>query len=170
MKTSILLFVIAIIVCSSFTHKTEIQDEVSIYYLIRHAEKDRSDTSNKNADLNAVGLLRAENWAKYFKSVKFDMIYSTDYNRTNQTAMPTAKANNVELHFYNPTNVQIEDFLQKTKGKTVLIVGHSNTIPKFANQLLDEDVYEEIDDNNNANLYIVTITKDTKTSRLLVVN
>lgn len=57
-----------------------------------------------------------------------------------------------------------------TKGKTVLIVGHSNTTPKFVNDLLGEVKYQDIADNNNANLYKVTITNDGKTDELSVVD
>ena len=55
-------------------------------------------------------------------------------------------------------------FLQETKGKTVLVVGHSNTTPAFVNKILAVEKYKDIDDNNNANLYIVTISGDEKTS------
>ena len=151
-------------------HIEKIEDVIATYYLIRHAEKDRSDKTNRNPELTEEGLQRAENWAKHFKDLKFDAVYSTDYNRTKQTAMPTATANNVELQFYNPSDMKIEEFIKNTKGKTVLIVGHSNTTPKFANGLLGEEKYEDIADDNNANLYIVTITKNGKTSQLSIVN
>ena len=154
--------------CKEHIEKNE--DVIATYYLIRHAEKDRSDKTNRNPELTEEGLQRAENWAKHFKDLKFDAVYSTDYNRTKQTAMPTATANNVELQFYNPSDIKIEEFIKNTKGKTVLIVGHSNTTPKFANGLLGEEKYEDIADDNNANLYIVTITKNGKTSQLSIVN
>ena len=61
-------------------------------------------------------------------------------------------------------------FMKKTKGKTVLIVGHSNTTPMFTNGLLGEKKYDMIADDNNSNLYIVTISDDAKSSTVLVVN
>ncbi|WP_179019944.1 SixA phosphatase family protein [Winogradskyella forsetii] len=157
--------------CAQNKEKTENKDEVvTTYYLIRHAEKDRSDETNKNPNLTEEGLKRAENWAEHFKNIKLDAVYSTDYNRTKQTATPTAKANQLELQFYNPSDIKMEEFIEKTNGKTVLVVGHSNTTPKFVNELLGEDKYEDIADDNNANLYVVTISKDKKTSKLLVVD
>ena len=65
------------------------QTTISTFYLIRHAEKDRN-TKGKDPVLNGLGLKRAENWAKIFKDIPFDKIYSTDYKRTQQTALPTA--------------------------------------------------------------------------------
>ena len=98
------------------------------------------------------------------------MVYSTDYHRTRETALPTAKANNLELTLYDPRKVDIETFMTTTQGKTVLIVGHSNTTPIFANQLLDEDKYQMIADDNNANLYVITIENDSKQDSVLVVD
>ncbi len=151
-------------------YKKDLEQKTTTYYLIRHAEKDRSDKTNRNPHLTEDGLKRADNWANVLKDVKFDMVYSTDYNRTKETALPTAKANNVELKFYNPSDMQIEQFMEASKGKTVLVVGHSNTTPLFTNGLLGEKKYEMIADDNNANLYIVTVTKTSKSSTVLVVD
>jgi phosphohistidine phosphatase SixA len=151
-------------------YKKELEQKTTTYYLIRHAEKDRSDKTNRNPHLTVNGLKRANNWANVLKTVKFDMVYSTDYNRTKETALPTAKANNIELKFYNPSDMQIGRFMETSKGKTILIVGHSNTTPLFTNGLLGEKKYEMIADDNNANLYIVTVTKNSKSSTVLVVD
>ncbi|WP_225035752.1 SixA phosphatase family protein [Winogradskyella sp. SM1960] len=170
MKKLILITLISVFVVTSCDQKSKTEKDISTYYLIRHAEKDRTDSTNRNPNLTDVGLVRAENWAKHFEDLKFDAIYSTDYNRTKQTALPTAKANNLEIVFYNPSDLQVEAFIEKTKGKTVLIVGHSNTTPKFANSLLGESKYDDMADDNNASLYKVTISKNGKTSEVLVVN
>jgi len=150
--------------------KTDTKVETSVYYLIRHAEKDRSDETNNNPNLTEEGNERAEYWARVFKNVDFDAVYSTDYNRTRETATPTASANQLEITSYHPTQLDHNNFLKDTKGKTVLIVGHSNTTPAFANKLLNEEKFESIDDDNNGNLYIITITGDSKNAQLLTIN
>lgn len=150
-------------------YEKEIEQKTTTYYLIRHAEKDRSDKTDRNPHLTEKGLQRAEKWANTFKDVKFDAVYSTNYNRTKETATPTAKANNLELQFYNPSDMKSAEFMTNTKGQTVLIVGHSNTTPAFVNQLLGEEKYSDIADDNNANLYIVTFSKNSKISSVLVV-
>jgi len=144
-------------------------DKSTTYYLIRHAEKDRTDKTNNNPNLNKNGQERALRWADHFKNVKFDAIYSTNYNRTLQTATPTAKSKNIKIQKYNPRKMYDSIFQLETKGKTVLIVGHSNTTPAFVNMILGNKKYEDIDDNNNANLYIVKISGDKKTSSLEIV-
>lgn len=140
--------------------------ETTTYYLIRHAEKDRTDSGNKNPDLNENGLKRAKKWAEYFKNIDLDAVYSTNYNRTQQTAKPTANSKNLNITSYNPGKMYDSVFKANTKGKTVLIVGHSNTTPVFANKILGEKMYENMSDNDNASLFIVTISADDKTSKI----
>jgi broad specificity phosphatase PhoE len=111
-----------------------------------------------------VGFERAEKWAKYFKNIHLDAVYSTNYNRTVQTSKPTAESKKLGIINYNPKNMFDSIFQKATIGKTVLIVGHSNTTPAFANKILGEKKYKDIDDNDNASLFIITITKDIKTS------
>jgi broad specificity phosphatase PhoE len=137
------------------------------YYLIRHAEKDMSDKSNRNPHLTETGLARAANWAKIFETVEFDMVYSTDYFRTKETAVPVAKANNLEVTIYDPRNLNIEDFIKETNGKTVLIVGHSNTTPALANDFLKDKKYSQIPEDIHGNLYIIKLDKDNVSSTLL---
>jgi len=150
---------------------TDNHSEVTTYYLIRHAEKDRSNASEKDPVLMDKGIMRAEDWAKIFKDVPFDMVYSTNYNRTKATAQPTATSKNLELSMYDPNNMFDAEFQKETKGKTVLVVGHSNTTPAFANAILKEKKYEDISDDNNGTLFIVTIhPDDSVSSQVLHIN
>ena len=165
MKRFLLLFVL---ISSIFISCK--QEETTTYYLIRHAEKDRTDKTNKNPNLNEKGLERAKKWAEYFKDINLDAVYSTKYNRTIQTATPTSKSKNLEIIIYNPRKMYDSIFQLKTKGKTVLVVGHSNTTPVFTNKILGKEKYEWMKDNDNFSLYIVTIKDDTKTSEIEKVN
>ncbi len=60
--------------------------------------------------------------------------------------------------------------LKRKLCKTVLIVGHSNSTPNFVNGLLEVKTYKQIDESNNANLYIVTLSEDSKSSILLKID
>ena len=106
----------------------------------------------------------------YFRMLPFDAIYSTDYNRTKLTAKPTATSKNLPILLYNPNMMYSEAFQNNTKGKTVLVVGHSNTTNVFVNKILGIEKYNEINDNNNSNLYIVTISNEKISSILLKIN
>ena len=88
-----------------------------------------------------------------------DAIYSTNYFRTLETVNPISK-DNLEIQIYNPFVINYKEFIETNKGKTVLVVGHSNTIPTFTNELLEEDYYKDIEDDNNSNLYFINICNE----------
>jgi len=157
MHKKIYLLLSLILFTSTLFAQSVENDSISTYYLIRHAEKDRSDSTNKNPDLTESGFVRADNWSKIFDQLPIDAVYSTNYKRTLNTVLPTAKNNNLTIKTYHPFKIDIPQFIKDTKGKRVLIVGHSNTTPDFVNKLIGKEVYQDIDDTNNANLYIVTI-------------
>ncbi|MBT8305256.1 MAG: histidine phosphatase family protein [Bacteroidia bacterium] len=146
------------------------ETEVSTFYLIRHAEKDRSNPLNKNPDLTTAGHERAIKWRDVLGQIQFDAIYTTDFNRTKQTAYPLARAKDLPLYKYDINTLNLEAFLKQNSGKRLLIVGHSNTTPQFVNAIIGKETYPQIADNNNSNLYIVTVANDLATSSLIVVD
>ncbi len=163
MKHSLLVILITLASLTTFAQESD----TTTYYLIRHAEKDRSDATNKNPSLTKEGQQRAIKWSEVLAKFGIDAVYSTNYNRTLDTAKPTAQEHNLTIKTYHPFKIDLNAFLKETKGKNVLIVGHSNTTANFANKLIGSKVYEEIKDDNNANLYIVTVDEK-KTSHVLI--
>jgi len=149
---------------------TAMASGISTFYLIRHAEKDRTDDQNVDPELNQTGLGRAMHWAEILNSVSLDAVYSTDYQRTSMTASPTAIKQDIDLRYYDPQNIDIEQFKEDNLNKNVLVVGHSNTTPDFANRLLDDQVYDQFDDTNNGSLIVVTVVDGIATSQRLEVN
>ena len=164
MKKNIL--VICFFLISILSHS----QEITTYYFIRHAEKLRVDKTERNPNLNLKGFKRAEAWKEVFSNISFDAIYSTDYTRTRLTAKPTADSKNLPILIYNPRDMYSKAFQNQTKGKTILVVGHSNTTNVFANKVIGFDKYQGIKDNNNSNLYIVTLTDKKASSVLLKIN
>ncbi len=144
--------------------------EITTYYLIRHAEKDRSNPDNKNPDLNEKGIARAALWSNVFQKIKFDEIYSTELNRTQQTVSAISLQSDVKLTPYAADNLYSEDFKMRTQGKTVLVAGHSNTTPQFVNKIIGEDRYPNMDDNDNGTLYIVTVVGNKTKVQVLTIN
>ena len=160
-----------ILICTFlFISSSCYSQEVTTYYLIRHAEKLRIDLTDKNPKLNYEGVKRADAWKEVFTNVRLDAVYSTDYNRTKLTAKPTADSKNLPIFLYDPKDMYSESFQHKTKGKAVLVVGHSNTTHIFANKVLGRDEYNQINDDNNSNLYIVSVIDEKAFSILLKIN
>src|SRR5690606_42142320 len=73
----------------------------TIYYFIRHAEKDSSKPLNKDPKLAEEGVKRAEKWAEVFKDFTFDFIYSSNYNLTISTAQRVADSQYMDVKIYD---------------------------------------------------------------------
>lgn len=165
-KLLLIFLVISATSCSQ--HNSE---EMTVYYFIRHAEKDVSDPANKDPELTDEGRARVERWREVFKEVPFDEIYSSNYKRTVETARPIAEDHELEVQFYNTEKLNDEDFQKNTKGKTVLVVGHSNLNPEFVNYIIEEEKYEDIPETESGSLFIVTVSPGgEKTSHILYIN
>ena len=146
------------------------ENDCSTLYLIRHAEKVRTNKSDRDPKLNEKGILRALNWKEYFLDKDITKIYSTNYKRTLETVKPFQEAIGLATILYSPSSIDYKDFISSNKGEIVLVVGHSNTIPNFVNELINDQVYAQIDDLNNSNLYIVNLCDSSVSHRLIKVN
>ena len=155
-KCLLLIFLVAQVAFS--------QVKTTTIYLIRHAEK---IDNSKDPDLSPEGIARSLHWNEVFSAINFDAVYSTNFNRTQQTATPIAKKNSVEIRIYNPKTMDIENIKKENLGQTILIVGHSNSTPDLVNKLINQNIYPAIDETTFGNLYIVTINENTVNHQLL---
>ncbi len=143
----------------------------TVYYFIRHAEKDTSNPADKDPELTEEGIKRSEKWAEVFIDIKFDVIYSSNYKRTKSTAQRVADAQKKVVSLYDASKLNDDSFKNNTKGKTVLVVGHSNSNPAFVNYILEEDRYSDIPESESGSLFIVTVLADgRKHSQVLYIN
>ena len=93
-------------------------------------------------------------------SQEINAVYSTPYARTKATVAPTAKANDLEVTEYKPMEKGfLKEVLEKHLGETILIAGHSNTIPDLVNELIGDKKYSQLDENDYNYLFIVTVTE-----------
>jgi len=138
------------------THAAASKTELSgVYYLIRHAEKDRSDIANNDPELTPLGRKRAQGWLRYFDSIPLLGIYSTPYKRTLQTIIPIAANKSLNPIIYSPLDLFDDDFYTRSYRGHWLIVGHSNTIPELTNILIESDTLGDIPDTVNSRVYRV---------------
>ena len=113
------------------------EDGTFTLYLVRHAEK---ELDAQDPDLTACGVERSESLTAFFDAVPLEAVYSTDFRRTMNTALPTARAKGLEVQAYDPRALEgaMEELLQKQQD--ALVVGHSNTTWVLAGLLVGEDI------------------------------
>ncbi len=96
--------------------------------MVRHAEKIK--LASPDPPLTAEGKTRAQELAYLLEHVHLDAVYSTPFLRTRATGLPTAIAQGMEVQEYAPGDKGfLERVIEQEKGGTILIIGHSNTIP-----------------------------------------
>src|SRR5690606_34038809 len=149
----------------------EASQDPTIYYFIRHAEKDSSNPADKDPKLAEEGVKRAEKWAEVIKDVTVDLIYSSNYKRTISTSQLVSDSQNMDVKIYDARKLNDDSFKENTRGKTVLVVGHSNSNPAFINYILEEKRYSDIPETESGSLYIITVNPDgNKHSQVLYIN
>ncbi len=126
-------------------------------YIVRHGEKvSEADTT----DLNAAGKQRAIALADTLASKQIDSIFTTPYRRTRQTAEPLAQRMNLRMVEYPAkSNDVIVNRVSQIRGKTVLIVGHSNTILDIAKGFGTQPTMTKIESGDFDNLFRVQIRR-----------
>uniref|UniRef100_UPI00261F263E phosphoglycerate mutase family protein n=1 Tax=uncultured Flavobacterium sp. TaxID=165435 RepID=UPI00261F263E len=133
------------------------QSETTTVYFIRHAEK---ADSSPNPELSEEGIKRSVRWTKLFEKTQIDVFYTTLTRRAQMTCSTIATSKQKDMIFYDYAKFSIQEIIAKHSGKTILVVGHSNTIPQQINTFLGEEVYRQIDENEFGNLYTITINGD----------
>ena len=139
---------------------------------IRHAEKDLTQLDNPG--LSDQGRVRVAELTRQLIDADvvagIDAIYSTSYRRNTETVQPLAKILKLEINYYNPTENEevLENILDNHKGKIILVVAHSNTVPILIADLGASKNVPPIAEHEYDNIYIVSIPwfGKTKTIRL----
>lgn len=141
-------------------------EEIFTIYLVRHAEKDLSTVDSSDPQLTLCGVQRAQHLNDFLDAVHLDNVYSTDYIRTQNTALPTALSKGLELVEYDGN--ELEAFSKKliNAREDALVVGHSNTTAVLAGLLVGAE-YGEFDTSIYNRIYQVVIYKNKSRLHLL---
>ncbi len=139
---------------------------------VRHAEK--AVVPEDDPSLSPAGQQRAAELMRQLVDADvvagIDAVYATPYRRTEETARPIAEALELPLNSYdaNDTEAIMEKIIREHKGKIVLVVGHSNTIPVLFGNMGASKKVPPIAEDEYDNIYIVSIPwfGKTKTIRL----
>jgi|TARA_B100001094_G_scaffold73451_1_gene69770 broad specificity phosphatase PhoE len=132
--------------------------ETFTIYLIRHSEKDLVSENPSDPPLTKCGIKRTDYLRSFFEDIDIESVYSTNYIRTKNTAMPIASLKKTRIQYYESDYPKVfSEFLLDSKQNS-LVVGHSNTIPILAGLLSEEDV-APIDEKTYNRIYKIVISK-----------
>ena len=139
---------------------------------VRHAEK--ALDAGDDPGLSAAGRRRVAELTRQLKDADVvagvDAIYTTQYRRTQETARPLADALDLPINQYDAADTEsvLETILKRHKGKIILVVAHSNTLPELIANLGASKKVPPIAENEYDNIYVISIPwfGKTKTIRL----
>lgn len=139
---------------------------------VRHAEKATEPADDPG--LSEAGQRRVAELTRQLVDADvvagIDAVYATDYNRTQETARPIADALDLPINTYDArdTETVLATILKEHKGKIVLVVGHSNTVPELIANLGASKKVPPIHESEYDNIYVISIPwfGKTKTIRL----
>jgi phosphohistidine phosphatase SixA len=141
--------------------------KVITVFLARHGEKEA--TPPEDPPLTAAGQERAQTLMRTLAGVGIKTIYTSQFLRTRHTAEPLAKQLGInvtpliiKMDDKNPRKISDQSYdevvnkVYERAGESVLIVGHSNTLPEIIKRL-GGDMMPNIDDKEFDDLFVVTI-------------
>lgn len=119
------------------------QDAPTVIIVVRHGEKQTSDPANPDPPLSEAGAKRAQSLIQVAEEAGVSVIYTTQFRRARETAQPLAdklkipvvpmEVNGGNLNGYS--SAMAKEILTKYAGKTVLVIGHTNTVPQLVEAL-----------------------------------
>jgi broad specificity phosphatase PhoE len=125
--------------------------------LVRHAEK-KIEPVNPDPDLSPEGVERAQQIARIFADAGINVIYATQYKRTQQTVRPLVDRIGIPATLLNSNQTEelVSQIQTVHRGKTIFIAGHNTTVPAIVS-VLSGETYPPIPETEYDNLFIVTI-------------
>ncbi len=122
--------------------------------LIRHAE--RSNPAEPDPHLNAAGRARARTLTHVVGVSGIRALYTSHFVRTRETARPLETLLGLTSKVIDAAADLRDDILTSHSGETVLVVGHTDTVPALINLLAGTSL-SEIDANEFDNLFVASV-------------
>ena len=163
------LLAVCLVIASLFTTAIPQTNSPAVMtvILVRHAEKAVVPPENKDPDLSAAGLARAEQIKKMFGDAGVAAIYATQFKRTQQTAKPLADKLGLPVAQVQAksTSDLVKQIRSQNQGQVIFIAGHNNTVPEII-AALGGPKLPIIPETEYDNLYILTVLSDGSTKLL----
>ena len=133
----------------------------TVVILARHAEKVVPNPPDGDPELTAVGQTRAQALAEALSATGIDAVITTQWKRTRFTAQPLAEREGLTPEVVSTSGAQahpdaVADAVRRHAGHTVLVVGHSNTVPAII-AALGGPRLPDICDSQHANLFVLVL-------------
>ena len=146
------------------------QSKTTVVILVRHAEKATAPADDP--PLTEAGVVRAKALAAALANTSVQAVITTELVRTRETARPFAEARGLALETVHSGARDVHaravaEAVLAHAGQTVLVVGHSNTIPSII-AALGGPKLPDICDTQYSNLFVMIVRPGDKRADLMV--
>jgi len=168
MKKTILILLVLLVaplVCSQAVVAQEFKP-ITVF-MVRHAEKENEP--REDPPLKPAGVVRSQELARLLGSAGIKAIFTSQFTRTKKTAEPlaaklslTPTVFNLKTNPSNPRQIaresttEVVNKILERAGESMLLVGHTNSIPDVI-KMLGGDMVPTIDESKFNDLFIVTV-------------
>jgi broad specificity phosphatase PhoE len=135
------------------------QPKTTVVILVRHAEKAAEPAADPS--LTEAGFARAQALVGVLANTHVDAVITTELLRTRETARPLAEARGITPEIVHTgareAHAQaVADAVRAHAGQSVLVVGHSNTIPAII-AALGGPKRPDLCDTQYSNLFVLVV-------------
>ncbi|UCF37801.1 MAG: histidine phosphatase family protein [Acidobacteriota bacterium] len=131
---------------------------VTTVFLVRHAEK---IDSSRDPDLAPEGRERADRLRDLLQRTGASALFATQFKRTQQTLQPlsTVLGVPVAVRQAQALNELVDEVKTKHPGETVVLAGHSDTVPELI-RLFSGTGIDPLGEDDYDNLFILFVTSE----------
>jgi broad specificity phosphatase PhoE len=162
-------FTLGLLLALVCVREVSAQRASTVVIVVRHADK---DTVKTDPPLTAAGVVRANALAAALADAGVQAIITTELRRSRETARPLAEALRLTTTTI-PHGTDIARHAQavaaavrKLRGKTVLVVGHGETVGPII-QALGGPAIPEVCGYEYSNLYTLVLDENDKAVRMI---
>jgi broad specificity phosphatase PhoE len=144
----------------------------TVILLMRHAE--RAAEPGPDPALSDAGRARAERFAEAARDARVTTVFATQFRRMRETAKPVARVAGVAVteRAVPPAGAAAyadalaREILDRHAGRTVAVVGHSNTVPAIVAALAGRPA-PALGEGDYGDVFVVVLPADGGSARLL---
>ncbi|MFM7627793.1 MAG: phosphoglycerate mutase family protein [Gammaproteobacteria bacterium] len=127
--------------------------------VLRHAEKSTEPLGDPA--LSPAGVARAARLAELLGAAPIAAIYASDTRRARATAAPLASRHRLIVTVRDGQDVAglMDDIGARHVGRTVVVVGHSNTVPEIVAALTRGRRKVQVGEGDFGQVFVVTVTR-----------
>jgi broad specificity phosphatase PhoE len=154
------LTIFALLASAIIAPADSIHAQETVVYVVRHAER---AAGSGDVPISDSGRARANALLESLREARVDAIITTQFQRTKQTAEPLASALSLQMETVaaqgpapDHATAVANAVRAKGAGKSVLVVGHSNTVPAIV-AALGGPKFKDLCDDEYDNLFVVVL-------------